>query len=110
MTYNPIRVYDLSSLDSDRIERHKQGIDDEDISDVYLEPENLQDREDYYFFSIDRQEWFEVLNFRPQRDYAGTLHHWSAKCKQITNTPQIIEESSSSASSSSSFSSSSRII
>lgn len=66
-----------------RIDREKQGIDDEDVWDVYIEPEDLEEREDYYFHRPDTGMWYECLNFRAQRTETGRLHHWTSKVKQI---------------------------
>lgn len=69
-----------------RLHREKQGIDDEDIWDVYFEPENLVEREDYFLLKDGK--WYECMNFRPQRDHLGVLHHWTSKVKQIP-TPNV---------------------
>ena len=81
-----------------RIEREKQGNADEDIWDVLFEPEPMggdgvdDDDLEKYFLRRSNGTWYECLNFRAQRDHAGSLHHYTAKVKQIPEPSVPINE------------------
>ena len=73
-----------------RVNREKQGQDDEDVWDVYIEPDRkniipdntIKELEKNGYIKFDG-EWYLCLNFRAQRNETGRLHHYSSKVKLI---------------------------